>query len=124
MGTENNWLKKELIKIENQRKGLVDRYNTEDNIIDRNDVEHLLNSSLRYTPEPHQNLSQYTKELEMHVKYADDKNTKTHITGVKMWHTHRNPSGCFMCEDIALRHVMLRVIQYLASVSPNQSFKP
>ncbi len=125
MSEETKWFKKEMIRLNNELTNLKDRHNTDtpDNT-DRNDIQHLINSSLRYTPEIHHNWTTYTKELEMHVRYADEKNRKKHISGPKQWHTHVDPSGCFMCEDIALRHVMLQVIQYMATTNPKGTFKP
>ncbi len=109
-------------RLDLQRKNLNDRHNTLDEQTDTNDVEKLLNSSLKYTPESYQTWQQYVAELQTHIKYADDKNRRTHIEGKRPWYTHRSPLGCFMCEDIALRHVMLRVLQLMANAYPDTKF--
>ncbi len=111
-------------RLEREQKNLKNQYETEQEQTDRNDVEHLLNSSLKYTPQNHQTYETYYQELITHVKYADDKNRKAHIEGKRAWYTHRSPLGCFMCEDIALRHVMLRVIQIMVEAHPNTKFVP
>ncbi len=117
------WFDKELDKLEKQQKGLHDQYNTLDNPIDVKKAERVLNSNLKYAPQLHQTWQQYVQELETHVKYADEKNTQSHINGTRgAWYTHRSPLGCFMCEDIALRHVMLQVLQLMAKQYPKTSF--
>ncbi len=117
------WFDEEMRRLELQQKGLNDQYNTRDNPLDVKKAERVINSNLKYAPQLHQSWEQYVKELETHVKYANDKNTLAHINGTRgAWYTHRSPLGCFMCEDIALRSVMLQVLQCMAKQYPNNSF--
>ncbi len=117
------WFEKELEKLELQQKGLRDQYNTLDEPADVTKAERVLNSNLKYSPSKHHTWSDYVLELETHVKYADEKNSKNHINGARgAWYTHRSPLGCFMCEDIALRHVMLQVLQLMANQYPKNKF--
>ncbi len=117
-----SWYDQQIDKIQRQQDGLLDRHNTNEDALDLNDVQKLLNSGLRFTPKEDQSWQDYVSELVTHIKYADDKNTKTHVEGKRQWYTHRSPLGCFMCEDIALRHVMLRVLQIMAKKYPKNTF--
>ncbi len=117
-------MKKELRKIELTRKGMLDKYNSVEAGVDLSDVEKVLNTSLKFAPQKGDLWAKYVADLCMHVDYADDKNTKVHIenNGRLSWWTHRSPSGCFMCEDVALRHVMLQVLQLMAKKYPKNTF--
>ncbi len=119
---ENKWYIKEMRRLEIEQKKLHDNYNSEIQKSNQNDIEHLLNSTLKYSPDRRHTWETYVQELVTHIKYADDKNTKAHIEGKTPWYTHRSPLGCFMCEDIALRHVMLQILQLMAKQYPNNKF--
>ncbi len=119
---ENKWFTQEMRRLDLQHQQMTDHYNTLEKVSDLNDDTQLINSHLKYAPQEHHTWETYAKELATHVKYADDKNTKTHIQGKRPWYTHRSPLGCFMCEDIAMRHVMLSVIISMAKQHPNTSF--
>ncbi len=121
--SENNWLKKELASIERQRKGLIDQYNTEEKPKNQHDFDNIIHADLRFAPKEHQTWESYIKELKIYVDFADKKNTGAHINGVRgAWYTHRQSSGCFMCEDVNLRHVMLSVLQIMAKQHPTNIF--
>ncbi len=120
----SEWYLKELRRIEAQKNNLNDKYSTLEKITNRNDIENLINSSIKYTPRHGQTWSSYASELSTHIHYADEKNTKTHIEGKTQWYTHRSPLGCFMCEDIAMRHVMHRIIIEMAKKYPKEVFTP
>ncbi len=120
----SEWYLKELRKIERQRNDVNDKYNTLDKITNPNDIEKLINSSLKYSPRHGQTWSSYATELATHIKYADEKNIKTHIEGKTQWYTHRSPLGCFMCEDIAMRHTMHTIIIAMANKYPKEQFTP
>ncbi len=118
----SEWYLKELRKMERQRADLNDKYSTLEKITNVNDMEHLINSSLKYAPRHGQTWQSYATELATHIKYADEKNTKTHVEGKTQWYTHRSPLGCFMCEDMAMRHVMHRVIIDMANKYPKEVY--
>ncbi len=121
--SENNWLNKELRKIELTRKGMIDQYNTMDNPLDPNDIKNILHADLKFTPTENQSWSSYLKELKIYVKFCSEKNIKTHINGPKgAWYTHRNPMGCFACEDINLMHVMFTTMELMVKQYPDTTF--
>ncbi len=123
MATENNWLKKELRKIENTRKGLIDKYNTLDEPVDINDIKHILNSNLQYTPKEGQTWESYISELQIYINYNRSKSEKNHINGPKgPWYTHRSPSGCFMCDDMKLIQVMFNTMKLMVSQYPDTKY--
>ncbi len=121
---EMNWQTKKLREIEMQKKDMSDQYNQQQNPnMDR--IEKLMQSSLKQiSPRKHQTWLSYVTELKTHVDYADIKNERVHITnnGKASWYTHRIPSGCFMCEDVNMRHVMLTIMEYMANQYPNNIF--
>jgi len=119
----NEYYDKEIRKIEIQRRGLRDQYNTLDNPYDEHDIENILKSDLAYAPKKGQTLKSYVDELLIYHKLASKKNIQTHINGPKgAWYTHRNPAGCFACEDMNLMSVDLQVLQLVAAKFPNYTF--
>ncbi len=119
----NKYYEDEIRKIELQRKGMRDQYNTLDNPYDENDIEKIIHADLEYAPKPKQTLQSYAQNLRIYYKLAAKKNIQTHINGPKgAWYTHRNPSGCFACEDMNLLSVMLQTLEYLASKNPDLTF--
>ncbi len=120
----NKFYEDEIRKIELQRKGMRDQYNTLDNPYDENDIKKIIHADLEYAPKPKQTLLSYTENLRIYYKLAAKKNIQTHINGPKgAWYTHRNPSGCFACEDMNLLSVMLQTLEYLAAKNPSLTFE-
>ncbi len=121
---ENNWLKKELRRIELIRKQIPeDQYNTLDKPIDKADVMSQTARPHKFSPQDGQTWSSYVDQLAIYVKFAEEKNISTHINGPRRaWYTHRSSSSCFMCEDIDLHHVMLSVLRSMSESHPNSIF--
>ncbi len=121
--TENAWLKKELRRIEVIRHGLNDQYNTLDNPIDPDDIKHILKTDLQFSHHEGQTWASYLNELRIYKKFCEEKNIKTHINGPKgAWYTHRNPMGCFACEDINLINTMFRALTIMVKQYPDNKF--
>ncbi len=119
----NKYYEDEIEKISRQRKGLRDQYNTLDNPYDTNDIEKIIHADLEYAPKPKQTWLSYCENLRIYYKLQCKKNIQTHVNGPKgAWYTHRNPSGCFACEDLNLLSVMLQTIELMASKYPDESF--
>ncbi len=118
------WYDHEIRKIELQKQGLLDKYNTLEEGVDLGRHEKKPLSTHKCAPKEGQTFEDYAKELLTHVKYANDKNYQVHIEnmGRKSWWTHRSPAGCFMCEDVNLQNVMLNVIQCIAKQYPKSVF--
>ncbi len=120
---ENNWLKKELRKIELTRQGMNDQYNTLEKPININDVDKQVYLPHKFAPKEGQTWESYVEQLKIYVKYADEKNIATHINGVRRaWYTHRSSPSCFMCEDVDLRHVMLSAMELMSKQSPKSIY--
>ncbi len=121
---ENNWLKKELRRIEQTRKGMIeDQYNTLNEPLDIHDISQKVNKPHKFAPQEGQTWSSYVDQLAIYVKYAEEKNTSTHINGPRRaWYTHRSSSSCFMCEDVDLHHVMLATMRAMAKQYPSQVY--
>ncbi len=120
---ENNWLKKELRRIELIRKGITDQYNTLEPDKHISDIENKVYSPHKFAPSQGQTWESYTEQLKIYVKFANEKNKATHINGVRRaWYTHRSSPSCFMCEDMDLQNVMLNAMQLMAKQHPKNLF--
>ncbi len=105
-------------KLELQQKGLHDNYNTMEKPLDITQSEKIVNANLEYAPRKGQTWLSYITELSIHIGYSEQKNTRSHINTPKgPWYTHRSPMGCFMCEDMALIHFMLRMLKELLTLT-------
>ncbi len=115
----NKYYEDELRKINLQRNGLRDQYNTLDNPYDLHDTEKVTRADLEYTPNEGETFSSYYARAKIYVKMCEKKNIQTHINGPKgAWYTHRNPSGCFACEDLNLLNTLLRTLELIAEKYP------
>ncbi len=115
----NDYYEKEIRNIELQRKGMRDQYNSLDNPYDMHDVEKVTRSDLEYAPNEGETLSSYYQRAKIYVKLTEKKNIQTHINGPKgAWYTHRNPSGCFACEDLNILNVLLRTLDIIQQKYP------
>ncbi len=115
---------KMLRQLHLQTRGLHDRYNSLDNPIDEDDYKNVVKSTLDYSPSENDTYTGYYEKLKIFVKLCSQRNIKTHIAGPKgAWYTHRNPQGCFACEDMNLMSVMCDIIGLMASRTPDTLFK-
>ena len=120
---KNPFYKDQLRKIEMQKKKMRDQYNSLDNPVEPEDYEKILKRDLDYTPKLNETYVSYAKKVEIYAKLIVKKNVQTHINGPKgAWFTHRNPSGCFACDDINLIETLVDTMLLIASRHPNQRF--
>jgi len=119
----NKYYEDEIRKLELQRTGLKDQYNTLDENQDLgNTKSYIPTPSLAYSPIKDETLESYYAKLKIYRKINYEKNTKAHITPPKgAWYTHRSPLGCFMCEDQQMINVLLEVIRILSQRYPTES---
>ncbi len=108
---------------ERHTQGLRDKYNTIREQPDINDYKTIINANIDYAPMKHENYLDYLQRLKIYAKISNEKNFMTHVTPPKgkQWYTHRSPS-CFMCEDQNLISALVRVIGYLATKYPKDTF--
>jgi len=120
---EKNWAKKELSRIEMERKGTSDQYNTDKDPIDIHDVDNAVYLPHKFAAKDGQTWESYIEQLKIYIKFADEKNISTHINGPRnAWYTHRSSASCFMCEDVDLRHVMFHAMLMMSKQYPKQIF--
>ncbi len=120
---ENEYYKKEMRKMEERSKSLRDQYNTLDNHYDEQDYQRILNANLDYAPQSKQSWLSYYENAKIYAKMNAKMNAQTHINGPKgAWYTHRNPMGCFCCNDTKLLSVFLSVIGLMANQNPKNFF--
>lgn len=124
---------RELEKVEQEQRNLhsikvqeqSDKYNTLDPQISYLDYHHIVNSSIDAAPHSGQTFGDYAIEAIIHAKMGQKINRNSHINGKGgYWHTHVDPRGCFMCDDNNLISVLVRVIGYMASKHPRDTFSP
>ncbi len=116
----NKYYEDEIRKINMQRNNVRDQYNTLDNPYDLHDIEKVTKADLEYTPNEGETLNSYYNRAKIYVKLCEKKNIQTHINGPKgAWYTHRNPAGCFACEDLNLLNVLLRTLEIITEKYPD-----
>ncbi len=122
---------KELAKLERiqaelrerQVQDLQDKYSSDETRIDVNDYETVVNAGNDYAPKGGVSWKDYWTEAKIYAKVNQKKNYQTHVeNSKKVWYTHRNPMGCFMCNDSELIAILVRVIGLMASKYPDLKF--
>jgi len=118
-----DYYENEIRKLDLQRKNLKDQYNTLDETPDVTKTSsYIPTPTLAYSPIEGENLEAYYAKLKIYRKINYEVNTKSHITPPKgAWWTHRQPSGCFMCQDQQMINVMLEIIRILSLRYPKES---
>ncbi len=100
-----------------------DRYNTLDEQEDPHNYRKIVNAQLDFAPQENETLGTYLNRLTIYEKIARDKNWNTHVDNpYKTWHQHKNPMGCFMCQDTQFIRVLVQVLQVINDQYPNISF--
>ncbi len=114
----------EMRKLEMQQNDLTSQYdNEEKENMQEADYKKLVNANLNFTPKKGETWQEYAYRVKLFADMASEKNRLTHIDGPrKAWYTHRNPMGCFMCEDTNLIHVLRRTVALMASQYPENKF--
>ncbi len=127
----NEYFDTELARLEKQQNELRknaekedrDRHSTLDENIDIHAYRRIVNAKINIAPTSTETLSQYVKKIKVYQEIAHQKNWQTHVDNpYKTWHTHKNPLGCFMCEDTAFIAVMIQVLEVLADKYPKAKF--
>ncbi len=113
---------RQMRELERQEKDLKSQY-TDAEKLDVNDYKKLVNATISYAPHTNEKWSEYAIRAKIYANISADKNRLTHIDGPrKAWYTHRNPQGCFMCEDVNLISCLIRVIQEMSDIFPDQEW--
>ncbi len=101
-----------------------DRYNTVKPPEDENQYRKILNAQLSIAPTSVETLEQYIQKIKIHQKIARDRNWNTHVDNpFKTWHQHKNPAGCFMCNDIEFIAVLVQVLELIQDNYSSITFK-
>jgi len=117
----NAWEEKVLaVEALKANKIPTDQYNSMDNPYIQEDYSREIQSpDTDWQPKKGELISSYYHKLEIYAQINAKKNIQSHILGPKKaWWTHRNPSGCFMCQDTNLIATMLHVIRILSEKYP------
>ncbi len=114
---------KEMERLEKMQKGLHDRYNSEQLDVDPTNYKRIINAKVKLAPIGGEKWIQYIERIKIYQKIAFDKNWGTHVDNTyKEWHTHKNPMGCFMCEDQAFIAVLIQVLECMAENHSKDKF--
>ncbi len=113
---------RQLRELERQENNLKSQYTSEEKM-DPNDYKNIIHARLKYTPKQGETWQKFSEALAIYTDLAIEKNRNIHINGPrKAWWSHRNPMGCFMCEDVNLISAMLKIIKLMASQHPDNVF--
>ncbi len=119
---------KEMEALERQQRNLRDQYNTLEKNRDLDDYKRIINASdtADYALKKGQQLKSWTDRLDVHVEKANALNWKIHViigSHGKPFYSHKNPNGCFMCDDANLIKYLLSVLQHIANKYPKLIIK-
>ncbi len=119
----SDYYDKQLKKLAIARENLTDQYNSLDNPYQETDYKKILHADLQFTPKKDETILSYATRIKIDSNYNAKKNIQSHINGPKgAWYTHRNPGGCFMCEDTNLISVLVQALLILAENHPELRF--
>ncbi len=100
-----------------------DQYNSLDPMYNYTDYKRIVNTSLEYAPSVGQLWIDYYTEIKLHAKINAKVNRNIHIFGRSgHWHTHVDVRGCFMCEDVKMIAMLVKIIGLMSSKYPKNSF--
>ncbi len=101
-----------------------DRYSTIEESEDINNYKKIVNAKLSLAPSSKEALENYITRIKIYQKISRDTNWNTHVDNpYKTWHTHKNPMGCFMCQDTQFIAVLIQVLQVINEQYPDIQFK-
>ncbi len=113
---------KQMRKLEMQENDLTSQY-TDLEKLDKNDYKKVVNANVTYAPHRGETWKEFAGRIKIYADLNANKNRLTHIDGPrKAWYTHRNPQGCFMCEDTNLISLMVRVLDEISSKYPDDKY--
>lgn len=61
----------------------------------------------------------YTRRIANMLQKWENINTEAHIYGRKMWHTHKNPSGCWLCDGITILWMLYETYNMVCQSLPD-----
>ncbi len=116
---ETYW-KKELAKVSAVTNGNQDQYNMV-NPLDITQYKALVkDSSLKYAVHNGEKLYQFLARVQLYMDLGLEKNKDIHIYAPKgAWYQHRNPAGCFCCEDQNMIHYLFNILKILEHTYPD-----
>ncbi len=120
---------KEMERLERQQNNLRDQWNTESKNQDENEYKRIINSNntLNYAIRKAETLEKYLIRIEDHVAIANKTNWKVHViigSKGKPWYTHKNPNGCFMCDDTNMLNYFINLFKAIAVQHPKTVLLP
>ncbi len=111
-------------RLEKLQKELHDRHNSEPIGVDKTQYQKIVNSKIKIAPVSGETYVSYLQRIRIYQKIGADLNWNTHVDNpYKTWHTHRNPAGCFMCNDTTFIEVCLKVMEIMIIGHENDTFK-
>ncbi len=101
-----------------------DKYNSMDIQGEIFEASKIINAQqLEYAPRTNETYVHFLERIRMYQEIAHNKNWRTHVdNGRKVWHTHKLPGGCFMCEDTQMITVLIHIITIISLKDPEGHF--
>lgn len=102
---------------------MTDHYNSMDIQESIHNAEKIINASqIPYAPRTNETYQHFIERIKLHQEIQQQINWNTHVeNGRKVWHTHKLPSGCFMCKDTEMIGILIQVITLITSKLPSES---
>lgn len=118
------YYRKQEQKAKDVIEGNQDQYNTLNPLDISQYKQQVQTSTLKYTPQDGENLTQYLAKLKLYIDLAHEKSSRIHIDPPKgAWYQHRNPAGCFCCEDQNMIWHMYAILQIIRHSYPRYIIK-
>ncbi len=106
-------------QAENVKQGNQDQYSTNKPLDVSLYKQQVQTSTLKYAAHDGENLQQFLAKLKLYIDLGHEKNARIHIDPPKgAWYQHRNPAGCFCCEDQNMIWYMYAIMEIIKEKYP------
>ncbi len=107
-------------QAKNVKEGNQDQYNISKPLDISLYKQQVQSSTLKYAAQDGEKLYQFNAKLKLYIDLGVEKNTRIHIDPPKgAWYQHRNPAGCFCCEDQNMIFYIFNILKVLEEKYPN-----
>ena len=86
----------------------------------KNYMRHRKEDLGQFNPIEGESLDTYQRRIMNKIKQWEEINLEAHVyNGRKMWYTHKNPSGCWICDGINYLWILQETINQVANLYEN-----
>ncbi len=106
-------------QAENVKNGNQDQYSALKPLDVSQYKQQVQSSTLKYSAHDGENLEQFLARIKLYIDLGHEKSARIHIDPPKgAWYQHRNPAGCFCCEDQNMIWYMYAILQIIKEKYP------